>query len=151
MAQGSALLLNKNCLMHNINISCPQNLKVNKDMIRTAIISTLSSRNIKSNAEVQVQITIGRKVHELTRAQKVQDPSADLFTFAVDDLSLQSLQVLPKVGLVISPDNYLKLGCICVSYHQALEDAALDGRSVDDEIALIVENGIKHLLGAHHD
>jgi len=51
---------------------------------------------------------------------------------------------------VAAPDKWLRLGDIIISYPQALEDASMDGISVDEEIRTLVEHGMNHLLGIHH-
>ena len=49
-----------------------------------------------------------------------------------------------------SPDSWLRLGDIVISYPQAMEDASLEGISVDEELRDLVEHGINHLLGINH-
>ncbi len=136
--------------MVNVIISCDSRYKVNKEIVQTAVISTLNSQNIKGPVEVEISIVGNRKMHELNRTYRDLDYAPDILTFALEDPNPQNLQVLPKVGFIASPDKVLRLGCILISYPHAIDDAASDGKSVDDEIAYLAEHGTKHLLGIHH-
>jgi probable rRNA maturation factor len=71
-------------------------------------------------------------------------------SFALEDPMPDNLQHISRIGFVAAFDRVLRLGDIVISHPQALEDAAMDGISVDEEIATLVEHGVKHLLGIHH-
>lgn len=49
------------------------------------------------------------------------------------------------------PDNLLRLGTIFVSYPQAQRQANSHYMSIDEEISQLVEHGMMHLLGIHHE
>ncbi len=89
-------------------------------------------------------------MHELNRKYRGIDSTTDILSFALEDVTQSSLQHVPRVGFVAAPDRWLRLGDIVISYPQALEDASMDGISVDEEIRSLVEHGVNHLLGIHH-
>ncbi|MBI2334764.1 rRNA maturation RNase YbeY [Candidatus Daviesbacteria bacterium] len=78
------------------------------------------------------------------------DSTTDILSFALEDPSPGSLQHVPRIGFVASPDRVLRLGDIVISYPQAVEDASADGIAVEEEIRALVEHGVSHLLGVHH-
>lgn len=84
-------------------------------------------------------------MHELNKQYRGIDDTTDVLSFAFEDPRSQ------RIGFVAAPDRWLRLGSICISYPQALEDASLDGISLDQEINFLVEHGTTHLLGIHHD
>ena len=92
-----------------------------------------------------------RKMHELNRKYRGLDTTTNILSFALEDHNQTSLQHIPKVGFVASPDRWLRLGDIVISYPQAVEDASMDGIPVDEEVGNLVEHGLNHLLGVHHN
>lgn len=136
--------------MINIIVSSDPRYDVNKTAIRTAVVQVLQKHKIGGKIEVGVNIIGDRKMHELNRKYRGIDSTTDVLSFALEDATLSSLQHLPKIGFVASPDRWLRLGDIVISYPQVVEDAVLDGISVDEEIRSLVEHGVNHLLGMHH-
>ncbi|OGE43009.1 rRNA maturation RNase YbeY [Candidatus Daviesbacteria bacterium RIFCSPLOWO2_01_FULL_36_8] len=89
-------------------------------------------------------------MHELNRKYRGIDSTTDILSFALEDSNPGSLQHIPRIGFVAAPDRWLRLGDIIISYPQVMEDASMDGISVDQEIKTLVEHGVNHLLGIHH-
>lgn len=136
--------------MVNIIVSSDPRYEVNKTAIKTAVTGILKKFRVGGKVELGVNIIGDRKMHELNRKYRGIDSTTDTLTFALEDHSLSNLKHIPRIGFVASPDKWLRLGDIVISYPQALEDAALDGISVDEEIRFLVEHGVNHLLGVHH-
>lgn len=138
--------------MVNVIISSDPRYRVNKPLIQAAVLNVLSQNRVGGKVEVEVSVVGDRKMHELNRTYRKLDETTDILTFALQDPSPQyNLQLVPKVGFISDPDKWLRLGSIVISYPQALEDASLEGTSVEDEISFLVEHGTKHLLGQHHN
>ena len=136
--------------MINIIVSSDPRYNVDKLSIKTAVSQALQKHRIGGKVELGVNIVGDRKMHELNRKYRGIDDTTDILSFSLEDSSQSSLQHIPRIGFIASPDKWLRLGDIVISYPQALEDAALDGISVDDEIRTLVEHGVNHLLGIHH-
>lgn len=137
--------------MVNIIISSDPRYLVNRNLIRLTVIDVLTNHNIYGKVEIGVNIVGDRKMHELNRMYRGIDATTDILSFALEDANPSFLQHIPRVGFVAAPDQVLRLGDIVISYPQVVEDASLDGISVDDEIKALVEHGVKHLLGVHHE
>lgn len=136
--------------MINIIVSSDPRYNVNKIAIKAVALQVLQKHRIGGRIELGVNIIGDRKMHELNRKYRGIDSTTDILSFALEDSSQASLQHIPRIGFVASPDKWLRLGDIVISYPQALEDASLDGISVDEEIRNLVEHGVNHLLGIHH-
>lgn len=136
--------------MINIIVSSDPRYKVNRFAIKTAVLSVLQEYKIGGRIEVGVNIMGDRKMHELNKRYRGIDSTTDILSFALEDSNPTSLQHIPRIGFVAAPDKVLRLGDIVISYPQALEDARMDGISIDEEIKNLVEHGIKHLLGIYH-
>ncbi len=136
--------------MINIIISSDPRYRVNRFAIRSAVLQSLKSHGILGRVEIGINIVGQRKIHELNRQYRGIDATTDILSFALEDPNPSYLQHIPRVGFVAAPDRMLRLGDIVISYSQALDDAVMDGISVDEEIVYLVEHGLSHLLGIHH-
>ena len=50
-----------------------------------------------------------------------------------------------------APKDVLRLGDIVLSYPQVINDSVRDEMLVDDKVDQLVEHGLMHLLGLHHE
>lgn len=136
--------------MVNILISSDSRYPINKLVIQSTVLEVLQRHKISGRTEISISIVGSRKIHEINKKYRGLDTPTDILTFALEDAPT-NLQHIPRVGFVASPDKTLRLGDIVLSYPQVIEDASLDGVSVDEEMRILVEHGVKHLLGIHHD
>lgn len=136
--------------MINIIISSDPRYNVNKVLLKSTVLEILQKNHILGRIELGINIVGDRKMHELNRKYRGIDSTTDILSFALEDPNPVSLQHIPRIGFIASPDKILRLGDIVISYPQALEDASMDGISVDEEIRNLVEHGLNHLLGIHH-
>jgi probable rRNA maturation factor len=137
--------------MVNVIISSDSRYPVSKLAIQSTVNELVQRYKIQGRVEIGVNIVGARKIHEINRKYRGIDAPTDILTFALEDAIPQSLQHIPRVGFVASPDKVLRLGDIILSYPQVVEDASLEGVSVDEEVRTLLEHGVKHLLGIHHD
>ncbi len=138
--------------MVNIIINSDSRYSVNKLAIQNAAFNILKSHHITGNIEIGISIVGDRKMHEINKKYRGIDSTTNILSFALEDpTSSTQLQHIPKVGFVKAPDKILRLGDILISYPQVVQDASIEGVSVEDELLFLVEHGTKHLLGLHHD
>ena len=136
--------------MINIIISSDPRYQINRDMIRSTLLTVLQRNRVSGKIEIGVNIVGARKIHELNRKYRGVDSPTDILSFALEDMNPANLMHIPRAGFVAAPDNWIRLGDIVLSYPQVLEDASSDGISVDEEIGSLLEHGMQHLLGVHH-
>ena len=136
--------------MINIIVSSDPRYNVNKAAIKLAVFQVLQRHRISGKVELGINIVGDRKMHELNRKYRSINSTTDILSFAFEDPNPISLQHIPRIGFVASPDKILRLGDIVISYPQVIDDASLDGISVDEEIKNLLEHGMQHLLGVHH-
>lgn len=136
--------------MINIIISADPRYNVNKLAIRSTVLTSLQRHRIKGKVEIGINIVGDRKMHQLNRQYRGIDSTTDILSFALEDTHPAHLQHIPRVGFVSSPDNWLRLGDIVISHPQMIEDASIDGISVEEEIRILVEHGLEYLLGVDH-
>lgn len=136
--------------MVNIIVNSDPRYNISRVSIRAVVSEILAKLKISGKIELGINIVGDRKMHELNRKYRGLDTTTNILSFALEDSSPTSLQHIPRIGFVAAPDKWLRLGDIVISYPQAIEDASLDGISVDEEIRTLVEHGLNHLLGIHH-
>lgn len=138
--------------MINIIVSSDQRYPVNKLSIQATILEILQRHKVIGDVEIGVNIVGDRKMHEINRKYRGVHATTDVLSFALEDPgSTTQLQHIPRVGFVKAPDKILRLGDILISYPQLIKDASMEGVSIEEEIRFLVEHGLKHLLGLHHD
>lgn len=136
--------------MINVLVSSDPRYNVSKDFIKSSVIEILEKQKLFGKVEVSVSVVGDRKMHELNKKYRGIDSTTNILTFALEDPAKLSVTG-PKKGFVASPDSWLRLGDIILSYPQMIEDAAEEGNSIEQEIQFLIEHGLKHLLGLHHE
>ena len=118
---------------------------VDRKIIRQAVENLLggysgSQSGSVLGAKVLVEVTLvgDRKMRQLNKTYRKIDAATDVLSFPLEDM---------KSG----PDGVLRLGDVVVSFPQARKTAILMNRLVDKVVADLVEHGVKHLLGEHHE
>lgn len=126
---------------------------VNRDKIREIIEKELSNHGIKVNYEVGVSIVGDRKMTFLNKKYLGHDGTTDVLSFPLESEGKISIRGTPDApsGFVTPPDGILHLGDIVVSFPQAIDQAAEKNVFVDEEINFLVQHGVLHLLGIHHE
>ena len=80
--------------------------------------------------------------------QYMQDPTiTDVLSFPQYDPT----QLDKNFPLLVVNDPITVLGDIVVCFPEAVREARKLGKMVDDQICFLVEHGMLHLLGFHHD
>ncbi len=136
--------------MVNVVVTADPKYPINKLAIQATVLEILQHHKIDGRVEIGINIIGDRRMHQINRQYRGIDSTTNILTFALEEFFPQNLQHFPRVGFVPSPDQVTRLGDILVSYPQALEDAGFDGISVEEEVRQLIEHGIKHLLGIHH-
>ncbi len=136
--------------MVNIIVNSDPRYNINKAGIKAVVAEILRKLHISGRIEIGINIVGDRKMHELNRKYRGLDSTTNILSFALEDSNPASLQHIPRIGFVAAPDRWLRLGDIVISYPQVVEDASMDGISVDEEIRNLVSHGLNHLLGMHH-
>ena len=121
--------------------------KVNRKKIKSRVEDTLKNNQIESSIEVSVAIVGDRKMRELSKKYKNEDKTRNVLSFSQTETRLldKSADQLPQNR------DVLMLGDIVISYPQVIRDASRDEMLVDDKIDQLLEHGLMHLLGLHHD
>ena len=115
---------------------------VSRKAIREAVEKVLLKQGIKRKTEVSVSIVGDRKMRELNKKYAQKDETTDVLSFSLQEGS---------GNFVSLSDGTLRLGDVVISYPQTVKNAAENNVLVEEEIKTLVEHGLKHLLGIHHE
>lgn len=138
--------------MINIIVSSDPRYPINKQVVHATVLEVLQRNRVTSSVEVGISVVGDRKMHEFNKKFRNVDSTTNILSFALQDpISTNQLQHISRVGFVRAPDNILRLGDILISYPQIVKDASAEGISIEEELRYLIEHGMKHLLGMHHD
>lgn len=115
--------------------------KVNRKLMKSAVISVLEENNVKSALEVSLAIVGDRKMRKLNKEYRNKEGTANILTFP---LSEGEQAAMP-------PSDYVRLGDIVISYPQVIKEASEQEMLVDERVDELVRHGMLHLLGLHHE
>lgn len=114
--------------------------RVDRKRITKSVLLLLKEQSVKGPAEVSVAIVGDRKMRSLYKKYKGEDKTTNVLSFSLSD----------GEGTVL-PTDILRLGDVVVSYPQVIKEAAKEEVYVDDKIEELVNHGVLHLLGIHHE
>ena len=114
--------------------------KLNRKKVENIVTATLKKHGIKGPVEVSVAIVGNRKMRGLNKKYRNLDKTSNVLSFSQMEGSIS-----------VMPQDMLVLGDVVVCYPVAILEAAREEMLVDDKICELVEHGILHLLGIHHE
>lgn len=114
--------------------------KVNRKRVRKTVSQTLATQGVKGPVEVSIAIVGDRKMRELSKTYKGEDKTRNILSFPFSEGEPTVL-----------PTDKLRLGDIVISYPYLIKEASEFEELVDDRMDMLVEHGLKHLLGIHHE
>jgi probable rRNA maturation factor len=113
---------------------------VNRKRVKKVVEKVVVQNGVDSDVEVSVAIIGDRKMRELSRKYKGEDKTRNILSFSQTEGEAIKL-----------PNDVLRLGDIVLSYPEVIKDASRDEMLVDDKVDELVEHGLMHLLGLHHE
>lgn len=134
--------------MGNIKLSVfvESRYKANRKRIASTVSNLLKEHDVSGSVEVSVAVVGDRKIRELNKKYRGKDETTNVLSFS---LSEGESVVLPPASF--SGEQTLPLGDVVISYPQVIREAVEEETLVDDKIDELVEHGVLHLLGIHHE
>ncbi len=114
--------------------------KINRKRIKATVERVLKTQNLTGNVEVSIAFVGDRKMRELSRKYKNEDKTRNILSFS-----------FAEGEMTVMPPDILRLGDIVISYPYLIKEAVEFEELVDDRIDMLVEHGLMHLLGLHHE
>lgn len=133
--------------MVKVHIKADGKYPVDRKMIRERVVSVLEEKRITGGVQVSVWIVGDRKMTYYNENFKKHKGTTDVLSFPYSNMDPENL----TPGFVMAPEFGLILGDIIVSYPEAQRRAMKRGKLVDEVVCFLVEHGVRHLTGEHHD
>lgn len=122
--------------MISVLISSESRYPIDRKKIRGRAIKFLEEANL-DDVEVSVLVVGSRKIKTLNCQFRKVDEVTDVLSFLQEEAR--------------GPDGILRLGDVVVAYPVCREEARKENKMVDDKMWELIEHGLRHLLGEHHD
>lgn len=130
----------KNNHQYEVLLYIESRYKVSRKRIRSTIRKVLADQNVMGTTEVSIAIVGDRKMRELSRKYKGDDKTRNILSFSLNEGPSSYL-----------PADRLRLGDIVLSYPEIIRESGEMEMLVDDRVDELVEHGLMHLLGLHHE
>jgi probable rRNA maturation factor len=114
--------------------------KVNRKRIKSAVQNVLEDQNIQTPFEVSIAIVGDRKMRVLNKKYRNLDKTANILSFPLNEGEPTKL-----------PTDIIRLGDIVISYPMVIKESSEQEMLVDDRVEELVQHGMLHLLGLHHE
>ncbi|HVA96083.1 MAG TPA: rRNA maturation RNase YbeY [Candidatus Acidoferrales bacterium] len=114
--------------------------KVNRKRIKSAVNFVLEDQNIQTPLEVSIAIVGDRKMRALNKKYRDKDKTTNILSFPLAEGEQTKL-----------PTDIMRLGDIIISYPEVIREAVEQEMLVDDRVDELVQHGMLHLLGLHHE
>ena len=124
----------------SIPIFVESRYKINRKRIKRKISDVLSKNQVSSPVEASVAVVGDRKMRQLAQRYKGEDKTRNILSFSQNE----GEPIRHAAGK-------LALGDIVISFPVVINEASRDEMLVDDKIDDLIEHGMMHLLGLHHD
>lgn len=128
--------------MHKVSILIfvESRYKINRKGIKKTVLDILDKNEVVGPVEVSIAVVGDRKMRELSKKYKGEDKTRNILSFS----QIEGEEVK-------TPNGVLRLGDIVLSFPQVINDAVRDEMLVDDKVNQLIEHGLMHLLGLHHE
>ena len=124
----------------NVLIFVESRYKINRKRVKQTVENTIAQNEITSPVEVSVAVVGDRKMRELSKKYKGDDKTHNVLSFSQTDGES-----------VNASGDLLRLGDIVISFPEVIREASEEEKFVDDKVDELVEHGLMHLLGIHHE
>lgn len=108
--------------------------------MKQMVTRTLEENNIKSAVEISLAIIGDRKMRVLNKKYRDKEGTTNILSFP-----------LSEGEATVVPTDKMRLGDIVISYPQVIKESARDDMLVDDKVDELIQHGLLHLLGMHHE
>ena len=130
-----------------VEIKTDSRYPVDRKRLRFSVEKTLQKHGFAGDVTVSVSVVGKRKMQVINKTYHEIDSPTDVLSFPYLDPQSKS----SEERSFFTPPGQLILGDLVVCYPVAVEQARKKQSLVDEEVDFLVEHGMEHLLGHHHD
>ena len=137
--------------MLNILIVSSSRYPIKRKQIKEMIQKVLNTLRVTGFIEVEISIVGDRKMTQLHQKYMHEEGTTDVLSFPLHDNYIFTKAKQKNESGFVDPDGILRLGSIVISYPVAQKQANEHNITTNEEVARLVEHGMLHLLGIHHE
>lgn len=127
--------------MVKVNIIKQSNYAVNNSVIKKKLAKFFKENGIVSDAEVSIAIVGEKKMLSTVKTYLKESKLHNVLSFTPTEVK----------NFVFPPDGLIHLGEIIVCYPEAVREANIENKLVEDKVYELIEHSALHLLGIHHE
>lgn len=131
--------------MAKIYVKKQSNCPVKASEIKKNLRSFINKRGVVSDYELSIAIVGEKKMLDISRKYLKDSKVHNVLSFTEDEIRKRG-----KEGFVYPPEK-LFLGEIIVCYPKAFEEARQEGKRINEKVNELLEHGVLHLMGIHHE
>ncbi|MBX3329063.1 MAG: rRNA maturation RNase YbeY [Nitrospira sp.] len=121
-------------------------VRLTRPVVRQTTLVHLAERVLsaigESRSELSLELTGDRRMRRLNREHRKKDRPTDVLAFPIREA------VMPRGVRLITTQM---LGDVVISLPTAVRQAKKAGRSINDELAMLLVHGVLHLCGYDHE
>lgn len=121
---------------------------VKKRLVLKAVAGTLKKQKVTEQVLVSVTFVGDRKMTKLHRKYLGIGGTTDVLSFPINELKRMKTEEKQRQT---DENGKIELGDIFVCLPQAKRQAVKHKIAIDQEVQQLVEHGVLHLLGIHHE
>lgn len=118
------------------------NYPVSTPPLKRKVKAFLEAKGVMSDTEVLISFVSKPKMIQIAKKYLKEDRVHNVFSFT-------EREVAPP--FVYPFGSFVRLGEVVVCYPEAVEEAKKENLTLDEKIWQLVEHGLMHLLGYHHN
>ena len=130
--------------MIRIAIKADSKYAVDRKGIKKVVDDFFAKMEVENDMAVGILVVGDRKMKELNKKYLKVEGTTDVLSFSQTESKEGDKFIEPS-------SDGLYLGDVVVSWPQALKQAMERNVTVDEEIDFLVQHGLLHLMGIHHD
>ena len=133
----------------NVLLFVESRYRINRKRVKKTVESVLHKNEIDTPVEVSIAVVGDRKMRELSKKYKGEDKTRNVLSFSQAEENDREAGLPNRHGR--NSEGFLLLGDIVISYPEVIREASKEEVLVDDKIDELIEHGLMHLLGLHHE
>jgi len=113
------------------------NFPINKKKLTEVVKTILKEKGIGGKIELGISIVDDKEIRQLNEVHMKKKGTTDVLSFPLEKEK--------------GPDGIIRLGDIVINIQQARRQAKKKEKTIGEEIEFLLNHGLLHLLGFHHD
>lgn len=129
------------------------NYPVDAIPLKNKLKKFLTKKRVSKDIVISIAIVGESKMKQLGKKyldETETHPTHNVLSFTASEARMPS-GLDKKKEQFVYPDEYVYFGEVVICFPVAFEEAKRERKRIDDKVYELVEHGVVHLMGVHHD